>query len=215
MRMHGALNLPPQRAICVRGYCVLTRQHRASEEEAKWRYTYDTASKQVREEDGMGNVTARAYDEVGNRVCEKKAKGQPKLAHGGARGLALTALLLVACEGSHVTRWTYDEQSRLVSTRDALGGLYTFVYDAGGALVARQDALEHLTTYTHDVLGRRVAEHQHLDKHGRVQAGDRDRVPRHEKNLNPADDTGTLTRTWVYDSNGNPRQYTDAKASHG
>ena len=134
------------------------------------RNSFDDLNRLVRREDALGNVWLTAYDEVGNKVCEKRPLGQPTLGHGHAAGMTLAQLQDAACTGDQVTKYAYDELGKLTAVTDALGGQHTFVYDAARNLVAKQDANANLTTYEYDSRNRREAEHQHLDAHPRLDA---------------------------------------------
>ncbi|MDQ3263024.1 MAG: DUF6531 domain-containing protein, partial [Myxococcota bacterium] len=165
------------------------------------RTTYDDLNRPVRDEDALGRVTTRWFDASGSKVCEKRPAGGWAFEH-GATGLGAEDLGAAACAGQAVTRWAYDEEGKLVSVHDSLGGTHSFIYDAARNLVAKQDANENLTTYAYDLNGRRTAEHQHLDAHPRLATKDRDNLPAPETANPPLG--GTLTRTTGYDANGNP-----------
>ncbi|WP_233582421.1 RHS repeat-associated core domain-containing protein [Corallococcus sp. CA053C] len=175
------------------------------------RYTYDDLGRRVREEDALGHVTAWAHDAVGNKVCAKQPLGQPTLAHGGAGGLTLAQVEAYACAGAYVTRFAYEEESKLVSVTDAADGLHSYVYDAARNLVAKQDANGSLTTFEYEARNLRTAEHQHLDAHARLTAAQRAQVPLYEGGATPSGDTGTLTWRYTYDVNGNPDSVVDPK----
>ncbi len=98
-------------------------------------------------------VTTRAFDGGGNKLCEKRPLGGDPLP-GGAAGLTLAQVESSVCQGEQVTRYGYDELSKLVSVVDAQGGEHSFVYDAVRNLVAKQDANGNLTTYGYDVTTR-------------------------------------------------------------
>ncbi|WP_338278254.1 RHS repeat-associated core domain-containing protein [Corallococcus caeni] len=175
------------------------------------RYTYDDLGRRVREEDALGQVTAWAHDAAGNRVCMKQPLGAPSLSHGEAAGLTLDEVEAQVCTGTYVTRYSYDEQGKLLSVTDAAGGLTSYVYDAARNLVAKQDANGNLTTYEYDVRNLRTAEHQHLDSHARLTADQRSQVPLFESGATPSGSVGTLTWRHTYDANGNLDSMTDPK----
>jgi YD repeat-containing protein len=60
----------------------------------------------------------------------------------GSRRAAKTVAELASavCAGGQVTRFRYDELSKLTSVLDANRGEHSFVYDAARNLVAKQDA---------------------------------------------------------------------------
>ncbi|MBZ4417857.1 RHS repeat-associated core domain-containing protein [Myxococcus sp. RHSTA-1-4] len=168
------------------------------------RHTYDDLNRAVRSEDAVGNVTTRAFDASGNKECEKRPLGGATLGHGAAAGLDVEAVRAHACEGNFVTRYAYDEEGRLLSVTDALGGVHSFVYDVQRNLVAKQDANGNLTTYAHDALNRRTDEHQHLDAHTRLTPQQRGSVP-------GAEGANTLTWKTGYDEEGNVARREDAE----
>ncbi len=177
------------------------------------RNSFDALDRLVRREDALGNVWLTAYDEVGNKVCEKRPLGlPPALTDAQIAGMSLADLQAAACTGNQVTRYEYDELNKLTAVTDALGGRYTYVYDAARNLVVKQDANANLTTYEYDVLNLRRAEHQHLDAHARLGAGNRNTVPLEELGATPEGEVGTLTWKWEYDANGNVESQTDPKA---
>ncbi|MDY7233034.1 RHS repeat-associated core domain-containing protein [Hyalangium rubrum] len=194
------------------GNRVSTRSPRETGVPYTTRWTYDDLNRQVREEDALGNATLIAYDAMGSRLCVKRPLGQPALGHAQASGLSLSQLQSLACEGTHTTRYTYDEQGNLTGVTDALGGHYSFIYDATRNLVAKQDANGSLTTFEYDVLGQRTAEHVHLDEHPRLTATNRNAVPLFEPGAETLTDVGTLTWRSTYDNNGNLQTFTDAKS---
>jgi len=175
------------------------------------RETYDDLDRPVRSEDGLGNVTTRAFDGLGNKVCEKRPLGGSPLVHGGAAGLTAVALAAAVCAGPYVTAFAYDEESKLLSVTDAQGGVSSFVYDRVRNLLAKQDARGSLTTYRYDVLNRRRGEYQHLDQHPRLTASDREQVPLDEGTADPVAGTGTLAWVHDYDANGNPAKTQDPR----
>ncbi|WP_239989146.1 RHS repeat-associated core domain-containing protein [Corallococcus macrosporus] len=184
------------------------------------RYTYDDLGRRVREENALNQVTAWAYDAVGNKVCTKQPLGQSALAHGAASGMSLSQLEANACGGTHVTRYAYEEEGKLVSVTDAANGLYTYVYDAARNMVAKQDANGNLTTYEYDARNLRSVEHQHLDAHSRLTSAQRSSVPLFESGATPTSNTGTLTWRHAYDGNRNEASRVDPKGqrvefSHG
>ncbi|MCY1000973.1 DUF6531 domain-containing protein [Myxococcus sp. MISCRS1] len=175
------------------------------------RFTYDDLGRRVREENALDQASVRAYDAVGNKVCEKRPLGHPTLAHGGAVGLTLAQMQSHACSGTHVTEYAYDELGTLLSVTDAAGGLYSYVYDATRNLVAKQDANASLTTYEYDARNLRTAEHQHLDAHSRLTPAQRSSVPLFESGATPSGSIGTLTSRYTYDANGNRESLVDPK----
>jgi RHS repeat-associated protein len=193
------------------GRPVAVKGPRETGQEFDWHYTWDDLGRQVRAEDAEGHVTVRAFEAEGNVVCEKKPKGNPRLAQGGARGLTLAALLLVACEGSHATQWQWDEEHRLVAVTDAAGGEHTLVRDKAGRPRAWQDPNGNLTTYEYDRRGLETARYLHLDAHPRLRPGDRERVPGAGGPPDIEKETGTLTWHKTWDANGNPWLVTDPK----
>ncbi|QSQ15624.1 RHS repeat-associated core domain-containing protein [Myxococcus landrumensis] len=168
------------------------------------RSTYDDLNRAVRSEDALGHVTTRAFDETGNKECEKRPLGGATLAHNAASGLTVAAVKGHACIGGFVTRYAYDEEGKLLSVEDALGSVYSFIYDAQRSLVAKQDANGNLTTYANDALDRRTDEYQHLDAHLRLTPQQRGSVPGEE---------GTNTLHWHvgYDEEGNISSRQDAE----
>ncbi len=181
------------------------------------RETYDDLKRSVRTEVPTGKadqpyaVTSRAFDAAGNKLCEKRPLGGDPLA-GSAAGKTVAEIAAAICAGDQVTRFTYDELSKLVSVVDANGGEHSFVYDAARNLVAKQDANGNLTTYGYDRLNRRTDEWQHLDAHARVQS--RDAVPdgAAEGPASPATEVGALHWHVELDANGNPQQRTDPRS---
>ncbi|MFP2896019.1 RHS repeat domain-containing protein [Corallococcus sp. 4LFB] len=141
----------------------------------------------------------------------KQPLGAPSLSHGEAAGLTLADVEAQVCTGTYVTRYSYDEQGKLLSVTDAAGGLTSYVYDAARNLVAKQDANGNLTTYEYDVRNLRTAEHQHLDSHARLTTAQRSQVPLFEAGATPSGSVGTLTWRHTYDANGNPDSMTDPK----
>ncbi|NVJ07912.1 RHS repeat protein [Myxococcus sp. AM001] len=176
-----------------------------------FRYTYDDLGRRVREENALNQVTAWAYDALGNKICAKQPLGQPALAHGAASGMSLAQLEANACGGTYVTRFAYEEEGRLVSVTDAANGLSSYVYDAARNMVAKQDANGNLTTYEYDARNLRSAEHQHLDAHSRLTSAQRDSVPLFESGATPTNSTGTLTWRHTYDGNRNEASGVDPK----
>lgn len=193
------------------GQLTQTKGPRVTGSVFDFRYTYDDLGRRVREENALNQVTAWAYDAVGNKVCAKQPLGQPSLAHGAASGMSLAQLEANACGGTYVTRFGYEEEGRLVSVTDAANGLYSYVYDAARNMVAKQDANENLTTYEYDVRNLRSAEHQHLDAHSRLTSAQRDSVPLFESGATPTSNTGTLTWRHTYDGNRNEASRVDPK----
>ncbi len=178
------------------------------------RESYDDLDRSVRSEDALGNVTTRAFDAAGNKLCEKRPLGNATGAafgHGQASGLTVDSLVAAVCAGDHLTRYAYDELSKLKGVIDAAGGVTTFVYDRARNLIAKQDANEHLTTYWIDPLGRRRGEYQHLDAHARMTAASRDAIPQDEGLGDPVAGTGTLAWLHEYDDSGNLVRTTDPK----
>ncbi|WP_242393891.1 RHS repeat-associated core domain-containing protein [Anaeromyxobacter oryzisoli] len=178
------------------------------------RESYDDLNRGVRSEDALGNVTTRAFDGAGNKVCEKRPLGGDALGVDGARGMSLEAVQGAACTGGYVTRWAYEEESKLASVTDANGSVYTFVYDESRNLLSKQDGNGSLTTYAYDALNRRTDEWQHRDRHERLVT--RAAVSAvHGEDPAPADDPaaerGTLHWSGTYDENGNPRTQTDPR----
>jgi len=50
------------------------------------RESYDDLDRPVRSEDALGNVTTRAFDGAGNKLCEKRPLGGSPLLRGAAGG---------------------------------------------------------------------------------------------------------------------------------
>ncbi len=175
------------------------------------RVSYDDLNRAVRAEDALGNVSSVAYDGAGNRICEKRPLGGDPLGFNGAKGRTGAQIEALVCAGSHVTRWSYDEASKLLSVRDAAGGEHSFVYDEARNLIGKQDANENLTTYAYDHLDRRTDEWQHLDVHARVRSR-REILGRNQEGPpDPVNGAGALHWKWELDANGNPRTTTDPK----
>jgi RHS repeat-associated protein len=193
------------------GNVIETKGPRVTGKPFDVRLSYDDRNRGVRSEDALGNVTTSAFDGAGNKICEKLPLGGDPIGAGGASGRSAAEIEGLACGGDHVTRWSYDEASKLLSVQDAAGGEYTFVYDEARNLVAKQDANGNLTTYAYDVLDRRTDEWQHLDPHTRVHA--RTEVPRGdgERPADPVHETGSLHWHVSLDANGNPQSTTDPK----
>jgi YD repeat-containing protein len=84
------------------------------------RETDDDLDRPVRSEVPTGDpahpyaVTSRAFDAAGNKLCEKRPLGGDLL---GAAGAAKTVAELASavCAGDRVTRYAYDELSKLTS----------------------------------------------------------------------------------------------------
>ncbi len=170
------------------------------------RESYDDLDRSVRTEVPTGDsahpyaVTTRAFDAAGNQLCEKRPLGGDPLA-GGTAGMTLGAVEALSCAGEQVTRYRYDELSKLVSVVDADLGEHSFVYDAVRNLVAKQDANGSLTTYGYDRLNRRTDEWQHLDAHPRIRS--RAEVPdaAGEGPADPSNERGALRWRAVLDPN--------------
>jgi YD repeat-containing protein len=154
----------------------------------------------------VGNVTTRAFDGLGNKLCEKEPLGGSAISYGQAAGLKLLDLERAVCTPGHLWQWSYDEDSRVLSETDPAYGLSSFVYDEVRNLLARQDANGHLTTFAFDALNRRVEEHQHLDAHPRLSEADRDSVPLAEAGTDPIAGIGTLDSSKTYDANERERR---------
>jgi RHS repeat-associated protein len=180
------------------------------------RETYDDLDRSVRTEVPTGEpahpyaVTSRAFDGAGNKLCEKRPLGGDPLG-ASASGRTVAQIEAAVCAGEQLTRYAYEELSKLASVVDADGGEHSFVYDAARSLLAKQDANEHLTTYGYDPLNRRTDEWQHLDAHARVRS--RDSVPDAsvEGPASPATEAGALHWHVAYDANGNPAERTDPR----
>jgi YD repeat-containing protein len=174
------------------------------------RETFDDLNRVVRSEDALGQVTARAFDAGGNKLCEVTPLGLPALRDGSAGGLTVKGLADLVCPegGRHTTRWEYDEESKLVGTIDALGGRYAFVYDRVRNLVAKLNPNHALTTYEYDALNRRTYERQHFDRHASVS---RDSIPGDETPVDPIAGSGTVAWHTEYNADGNLWRVTDPK----
>ncbi len=180
------------------------------------RETYDDLDRPVRTEVPTGKseqpyaVTSRAFDAMGNKLCEKRPLGGDPLVAGVA-GKTVEDIRAATCGTDQVTRFTYDELSKLTSVVDAIGGEHSFVYDGVRNLLAKQDANGNLTTYTYDALNRRTDEWQHLDAHARIRS--RDAVPdgAAEGPASPATEVGALHWHLKLDANGNPEERTDPR----
>ena len=166
------------------------------------RETYDALNRSVRTEDANGNVTTRAFDAAGNKVCEKRPKGGSSISYGGAGTQTIAELMTTVCTGDSLTQYQYDEESRLIQSTDADGFIYRFRYDAMRNLQAKQDALARVTLYVYDGLNRRTGERQLLSTQAALAINIRT-LP-----------TGLATaprRTWetTYDANGNVYKFKD------
>jgi YD repeat-containing protein len=174
------------------------------------RETYDALNRTVRSEDALGNVTTRAYDQAGNKLCEVRPLGMPALQDGKAGGLDVNGIIGQVCPAGsrYTTRWQYDEVNKLIGSTDALGGTYAFVYDRVRNLVAKLNPNQGLLTYEFDALNRRTYERQHFDRHASIS---RDSVPGEETPVDPVAGSGTASWHTEYDADGNPWRVTDPK----
>ncbi len=122
------------------------------------RMTFDDLDRVVRIEDANGNVTSRAFDGLGNRLCEARPNAGSLFDHGGASGSSIDDLSSLVCSAANPSSWTYDEQSGLVTTTDGLGQKYQFAYDDSHNLLSKTDPNNHTTTYGYDDRNFRVSE---------------------------------------------------------
>ena len=161
----------------------------------------------MRTEDALGNVTTRAFDAGGNKLCEKRPLGGDPLGASALAGRTVEELQSAVCTGGYLTRWTYEETSKLTGVTDALGDSYAFVYDEARNLVAKQDANGHLTTYVYDALGRRTDEWQSMSSSSAA-VRMRTAVPVYQPTT-PSSATTVLHWSASYDANGNAVTRTD------
>jgi YD repeat-containing protein len=103
-------------------------------------------------EDAVHNVTTRAFDGLGNKLCEVRPRGGSPFsnADNSLAGMKVGDLQATVCAYPYATNWSYDEESKLLSVVDAQNGKTSFVYDKARNLIATQDANGHLTTYEYD-----------------------------------------------------------------
>ncbi len=120
------------------GNVVETKGPRKTGRPVDVRVSYDDRNRAVRTEDALGNVMTAAYDGAGNRLCEKRPLGGDPLGVSGARGRSGAEIEALARAGDHVTRWSYDEASKLLSVVDAIGGEYTVAYDEARNLITNR-----------------------------------------------------------------------------
>jgi len=104
----------------------------------------------------MGKVTAYAYDAAGNRVRE--TYGAVETSHPDASvrsseaGIEEDGALRYTFNKSLVTRYVYDEASRLLEKHDAGGYTTKYTYDDKGRLTTFIDARGHSTSFTYNTL---------------------------------------------------------------
>lgn len=100
----------------------------------------------------------------------------------------------MACSGTYVTRYTWDEVGKQTSVQDGNGSRWQFRYDKARNLVAKLDANAHLTTYRYDARNQRTEELQHLGNNQTLPA--RDSLPVYVA-PNAGFTTGTLRTQWT------------------
>lgn len=120
--------------------------------------SFDDLDRAVRIEDANGNVTSRAFDGLGNKLCESRPAAGALFGHGGASGASIDDLRSLVCSAANSSSWTYDEQSGLVAVTDGLGTTYRFAYDDAHNLTSKTDPNNHTTTYGYDDRNFRVSE---------------------------------------------------------
>ncbi|MCL1824618.1 MAG: DUF6531 domain-containing protein [Betaproteobacteria bacterium] len=113
----------------------------------QWRY--QTCVLPETETDALGNVTAYVYDDWGNLVETRDARGTTAWTldrHGQP--------LIRTAPGGSTARWAWNDAGQITQETDCSGNTTRYEYDRDGNLLSLTDPLGHRTQYHHDPLGR-------------------------------------------------------------
>ncbi len=123
------------------------------------RYTYDSSGQLLTETDALGGMTRHQYDAEGNEIATTDALGNVTRSTFDANGNKLTETVRRTVDGrveELTTRFTYDREGRLVSTRLPDETTRTTEWNSTGQLAATVDALGRRTEYTYDAQGQLI-----------------------------------------------------------
>lgn len=117
------------------------------------------------------------YDALGRVMAQVDGRGgQTSLLYGGDHTIVTDPM-------SYRTTYFYDERSRLLGIKDALGNQTAIAYDAADHETSRTNGLSQTTTFAYDTWG----------------------------HLTTTTDPLSYTTTWAYDAASNPISFTDQR----
>ncbi|HVJ61263.1 MAG TPA: putative Ig domain-containing protein, partial [Tahibacter sp.] len=124
--------------------------------------TYDAAGRKIADTDDNGRITRFAYDKLGRLI----AVFLPNPAT-GANPPYSGDPPVSSDSGVLVTRYRYDELGNKREQEDATGNVTKWTYDNNGRMLTRKLPLLQNESFVYDALGRRT---QHTDVRGRITA---------------------------------------------
>lgn len=157
----------------------------------RWTSRTENGKSESYEYDARGQLLSGTgtyvYDEHGNRLSSKDARGEGSYTYEGNRLLSLA-------RGDATKSYEYDNNGNVVAIRDSKGGATTLSYTGRGAIAAIELPDGTQIRYTYDALNRRVEK----------SVGNRiERYQYEGKNLTRVlNESGTVLRQYVYDPKG-------------
>lgn len=157
----------------------------------RWTSRTENGKSESYEYDARGQLLSGTgtyvYDEHGNRLSSKDARGEGSYTYEGNRLLSLV-------RGDATKSYEYDSNGNVIAIRDSKGGATTLSYTGRGAIasIGLPDGTQ--IRYTYDALNRRIEK----------SVGSRiERYQYEGKNLTRVlNESGTVLRQYVYDPKG-------------
>ncbi|MQY06206.1 hypothetical protein ACRB68_42920 [Actinomadura sp. RB68] len=179
--------------------------------------TYDDMDRQqtvtqVERRPQLDNFTTRyVYDEAGNLASTTSPTGAVSTAAYNAVGEPIEA----KDPSGVTTKFGYDFTGRRVRTTDGLGRTSRIDYDDFGQVAGEYDLKPDNTvlraqTYRYDATGNLIAS---TDPEQRTTTYDYDAGNRLIRQVEPVDDTKSITTSFGYDAAGNRTRYTDGRGN--
>lgn len=109
----------------------------------------------VSQVDNNGRVTTVSYDANNHPTSETNAAQERTDTQYDERGNLISRTIPPAGKRDYelVETWTYDDDNRVLTHTDVMGGTTTYTYDAMGNMLTQTNALGETTTWTYNTLG--------------------------------------------------------------
>lgn len=119
-----------------------------------WQTQYDSAGRETRAIDPLGNITSYTYNGLDERTVSTDATGHTTYYTYDDNGNEISE----TDPDGNTTTWTYNGLNLVATETDQLDNTTSYQYDADGNLIRKIDADGRVTRYAYDNLGRETAE---------------------------------------------------------